>query len=504
MDTLEEVMRRFSLSNSEKEGVWLDEEEITKGVEECSLSLIGKVWGEKKANSTGVRSFADNMWLHPKNLKVTEIRTNLFQFSFGLKSDLDRALNGRPWIYDGQPLILLKWREGIEDDLEVFDKGRIWIQVWNLPLHWLTKEVGRKIGGIFSEVLEVIVPPGGGKEGKHMKMLVEFDLTMPLPRGTTVKFNGKGRWVEFRYEKCPDFCFCCGIIGHSEKNCGLKGSTMKREQQYGNWLRASFPRSPNRKGSSEKERNPSSNTDKDSGPCHRSHAEGTNLLLKYTDDYHGKARITTETADGTRGLRRGSEGKENILEDEVSTGKKEKEVQGSGDLGVRGSVKREITTGERAQGAGEGLDDVRGLEQNSEEGMYDRGWMDSGEGKETDQLIAVEVREVSMEITDEGEVRYGGLKANYQEVEKGKGRNYRGWKRVVQGRGRREPLREVSNGILVLESGKRKGDEVMGVKDGTSETGSNWKRNRRSVQEECFMDTSEVVESSLNGAPKIQ
>ena len=128
-------MRRFTLSNSERQGVWLEEEEFTKGVEECSLSLMGKVWGEKKANTNGVKSFAENMWLHPKNLKVTEIQTNLFQFSFAQKSDLERALNGRPWIYDGQPLILLKWREGIEDDLEVFDKGRIWVQVCNLPLH---------------------------------------------------------------------------------------------------------------------------------------------------------------------------------------------------------------------------------------------------------------------------------------------------------------------------------------------------------------------------------
>ena len=65
------------------------------------------------------------MWFHLKNLKVTEIRTNMFQFTFVQKSDLERALNDKPWIYDGQPLILVKWTEGIEDEQNAFDKCRI-------------------------------------------------------------------------------------------------------------------------------------------------------------------------------------------------------------------------------------------------------------------------------------------------------------------------------------------------------------------------------------------
>ena len=157
-------MKKFTLSSTKKEGVWLEKEEFTKGVDECSLSLLGNIQGEKIANINGIRSFAEHMWFHLKNLKVTEIRTNMFQFTFVQKSDLERALNDEPWIYDGQPLILVKWTEGIEDEQNAFDKCRIWVQVWNLPLHWITKEVGRKMGGIFNEVIEVITREVGGKK----------------------------------------------------------------------------------------------------------------------------------------------------------------------------------------------------------------------------------------------------------------------------------------------------------------------------------------------------
>ena len=66
---------------------------------------------------------------------------------------------------------------------------------------------------------EAIIPQAGGKEGRHLKVNVVVDTFRPLPRGTTVKMNDAMKWIKFRNEKCPDFCYACGIIGHSEKGC---------------------------------------------------------------------------------------------------------------------------------------------------------------------------------------------------------------------------------------------------------------------------------------------
>lgn len=113
--------------------------------------------------------------------------------------------------------MLSTWEEGIEESTEACRFAPLWVQVWNLPIHWVSKDVGRKIGMVFKEVKEVLISHSGGKEGKHVKLLVKADMTQPLLRGTAVKMNGVLKWVSFSYERVPDFCYKCGVIGHSEK-----------------------------------------------------------------------------------------------------------------------------------------------------------------------------------------------------------------------------------------------------------------------------------------------
>ncbi|KAL3527652.1 hypothetical protein ACH5RR_012352 [Cinchona calisaya] len=62
--------------------------------------------------------------------------------------------------------------------------------LWNLPYCWFNKEVGKKIEEVFRAVREVVIPEGGRKEGRHMKILAEVEVKKPLLRRTMVKSNG--------------------------------------------------------------------------------------------------------------------------------------------------------------------------------------------------------------------------------------------------------------------------------------------------------------------------
>lgn len=48
--------------------------------------------------------------------------------------------------------------------------------------HYLSKEVGFKVGSVFEQVKEVLIPQSGNREGRYLKTLVEVDLTQPLMR----------------------------------------------------------------------------------------------------------------------------------------------------------------------------------------------------------------------------------------------------------------------------------------------------------------------------------
>ena len=99
-------MKKFSPTDVEQNGIHLEDLGVVSGREECGLSLLGKVYGEKMVNITGIRSFACNIWKYPTNLKIVELGPNLFQFTFQSKQDMAMVMEGKSWIYDGQPLIV--------------------------------------------------------------------------------------------------------------------------------------------------------------------------------------------------------------------------------------------------------------------------------------------------------------------------------------------------------------------------------------------------------------
>ena len=79
--------------------------------------------------------------------------------------------------------------------------------------------------------------------GPFFRIRVDIDITKPLMRGKMIHIEDvEEGWVYFKYERLPTFCYCCGILGHQERECQTirKGSLSSEEDdlQYGPWLRA--------------------------------------------------------------------------------------------------------------------------------------------------------------------------------------------------------------------------------------------------------------------------
>ncbi|KAL3504135.1 hypothetical protein ACH5RR_033976 [Cinchona calisaya] len=139
--------------------------------------------------------------------------------------------------------------EEIEEVLRKFSLPKIELGGVDLKVEDIEKRLsivgrvfleGLKIGKVFNSVEEVIIPQGGGQEGNHIKLLVELDLLKPLPRGTMIRLEGNQKWVNFKYEKCPKFCYHYGIIGDAERNYSLRvlNNNGSGKAQFGNWLKA--------------------------------------------------------------------------------------------------------------------------------------------------------------------------------------------------------------------------------------------------------------------------
>ena len=72
-------------------------------------------------------------------------------------------------------------------------------------------------------------------------MRIRIDVTKQLMRGKRVTIEGgESRWVNFKYEWLPNFCYNCGMLSHALKYFSSSSKNPQQKNgdlQYGAWLR---------------------------------------------------------------------------------------------------------------------------------------------------------------------------------------------------------------------------------------------------------------------------
>lgn len=234
-------LQSFHLSVEEGVGIELEEKDVAFSTDECGRCLVGKIFGEKRVNFVGLRNTMTSIWPLKSTVKIRELGINLFQFVFANLEDMKRVVNGRVWTFNQQYLILKEWKESMNVHTEAFNSVQIWVQMWNVPLKWMSKEVGAKMGKLFSQVSEVLIPETGSSRGRCIKILATVNLEKPLLRGANIKLGSEVCWVDFKYEQIAAFCFYCGRVGYTERVCASRGEDLRlnrlKNGQYGDWLK---------------------------------------------------------------------------------------------------------------------------------------------------------------------------------------------------------------------------------------------------------------------------
>lgn len=152
------VLNRFQklkLRLEEEDGFYLSSSNIQASTEECIRSLIGKVYGEKITNFTGLKNTLSALWSFIGPLEIRELGVNQYQFVFSSQDDKRRILNGKTWTFDAEFLILKPWTKELDILNETFNRIQVWIQIWNLPTHWISKETGLKFKNLFCDISDV-------------------------------------------------------------------------------------------------------------------------------------------------------------------------------------------------------------------------------------------------------------------------------------------------------------------------------------------------------------
>lgn len=225
----------------EEDGLIIGTNDVKDTTEENKFVLIGQLVTDKPIKFNVMKDTLAVVWRPGKGMTVTEAAPNLFLFHFFHEVDFNRIIGDGPWAFEQSLLVLEKLDPKVSPFEVPLNKVEFWIQAHNLPGNFFTEKIAEAIGSALGTFIRVDKKNFEGSWKSFLRVRVLLDITKPLRRKLKMKKEGGSWfWVEFKYERLPNFCFLCGLIGHTEHFCHLlfEGANEENERPYGSWLRA--------------------------------------------------------------------------------------------------------------------------------------------------------------------------------------------------------------------------------------------------------------------------
>ncbi|GMJ04853.1 hypothetical protein HRI_004154500 [Hibiscus trionum] len=216
---------------------------LKKEIQGSERWLVGKLISPTMVDGDQLTKVFTAVWRRQPLQEASELGPNQFLFKFQNLEDRNYVLERVPWTFNGDLLALQPFEGKLSPSEYNFSILPIWIRIYDLPLVGMNAEIGKSLGGKFGVCLMADLRKGGGRLGQYMRVRVEIDITKPLRRYVICgkKQDGSPRVCWAKYERLPNFCHWCGLIGHPLDLCPILPENWKTQQlQFGDWLRVTF------------------------------------------------------------------------------------------------------------------------------------------------------------------------------------------------------------------------------------------------------------------------
>nr|POE53006.1 hypothetical protein CFP56_06867 [Quercus suber] len=192
-ETVLNDLQKLKLTKEEGEEICIISTTQSNLLEECSLSLFGKLLSDRHQNSRAFKNTLKMAWKLGSNLRIVDVGNGIMQFKFNSRFQMKWVKKSGPWNFENNLLLLCRWKAGLTSTNIVFTHSPLWVQVWSLPFEFMNEKVGIDIGGTIGSFLEVDKQSWQSDQAKYMHIKVDVQLDKPLCRGGFVPIPDSGK-----------------------------------------------------------------------------------------------------------------------------------------------------------------------------------------------------------------------------------------------------------------------------------------------------------------------
>ncbi|KAL0293202.1 UNVERIFIED_CONTAM: hypothetical protein Sradi_6951400 [Sesamum radiatum] len=194
---------------------------IRNGAQRWATTAVGYFLG-KRPYFHHVNAFARSVWPLVREVKATA--NGFFFFEFKSVAAMEEVIEGGPWLFHGQAIVLQKWEPGMVLRKLQHTQVPVWIKLRHLPVELWTTE-GLSI--VASGVGKPLYPDAITRACTRLdfarvcvmldisaKLLTHIVIMIPKEDGSEMACK-----VDVEYEWLPPKCTACHSLGHPTKEC---------------------------------------------------------------------------------------------------------------------------------------------------------------------------------------------------------------------------------------------------------------------------------------------
>lgn len=187
-----EGLLNLHLTKEEEEEISITTRSKLKLLEECALSLFGRLLSDRHQNQRALKNTLRSAWKMGSDLQIVDVGNSILQFKFNSEYQLKWVEKNGPWNFDNNLLLLCRWNKVLSATNITFTHSPFWVQIWGLPFEHMSDEVGKELGNNLGKFIESDRGARQTDQAKFMRIRVDLQLDKPLRCGGRVaSANGK-------------------------------------------------------------------------------------------------------------------------------------------------------------------------------------------------------------------------------------------------------------------------------------------------------------------------